>query len=37
MLKTLVVENVVEIENVNVSNEGVQPIEANVIINEAGV
>ena len=32
-----VVENVVEIENVNVSNEGVQPIEANVIINEAGV
>ena len=33
----VVVENVVEIENVNVSNEGVQLIEANIIINEAGV
>ena len=33
----VVVENVVEIENVNVSNEGVQLIETNVIINEAGV
>ena len=32
-----VVENDVEIENVNVSNEGVQLIETNVIINEAGV
>ena len=32
-----VVENVAEIENVNVSNEGVQPVETNVIINEAGV
>ena len=32
-----VVENAVEIENVNVSNEGVQLIETNVIINEAGV
>ena len=30
-----VVENVVE--NVNVSNEGVQPVETNLIINEAGV
>ena len=30
-----VVENVVE--NVNISNEGVQPVETNVIINEAGV
>ena len=33
----IVVKNVVEIGNVNVSNEGVQPIEANIIINEAGV
>ena len=32
-----VVENVAEIENVNVSNEGVQLIEVNIIINEAGV
>ena len=32
-----VVENVVEIGNINVSNEGVQPTEANIIINEAGV
>ena len=31
----VVVENVVE--NVNVSNEGVQPMEANIVINEAGV
>ena len=31
----VVVENVVE--NVSVSNEGVQPVETNVIINEAGV
>ena len=33
----VVVENAVEIENVNVSNEGVQLTETNVIINEAGV
>ena len=33
----VVVENVVEVENVNVSNEGVQLAETNVIINEAGV
>ena len=33
----VVVENAVEIENINVSNEGVQLIETNVIINEAGV
>ena len=33
----VVVENVVEIENVNVSNEGVQLVETNVIINKAGV
>ena len=33
----VVVENVAEIENINVSNEGVQPIDANIIINEAGV
>ena len=33
----IVVEKVDEIENVNVSNEGVQPVETNVIINEAGV
>ena len=33
----VVVENVVEVENVNVSNEGVQLTETNVIINEAGV
>ena len=32
-----VVKNAVEIENVNVSNEGVQLMETNVIINEAGV
>ena len=33
----VVVENVVEIENINVSNEGVQLIETNIVINEAGV
>ena len=33
----IVVENVVEVENVNVSNEGVQLTETNVKINEAGV
>ena len=33
----IVVENVVEVENVNVSNEGVQLAETNVIINEVGV
>ena len=32
-----VVEKVVEIENINISNEGVQPVKTNVIINEAGV
>ena len=32
-----VVENIVEVENINVSNEGVQLAETNVIINEAGV
>ena len=31
------VENIVGIENVNVSNEGVQLVEANIIVNEAGV
>ena len=31
-----IVENVV-VENVNVSNKGGQPIEANIIINEAGI
>ena len=33
----IVVEKVVEIENINISNEGVQLVETNVIINEAGV
>ena len=33
----IVVEKVVEIENINISNEGVQPVKTNVIINEAGV
>ena len=35
LTNTVVVENVVD--NVNVSDEGVQPVETNLIINEAGV
>ena len=35
LTNTVVVENVVE--NVNVSDEGVKPVETNLIINEAGV